>query len=306
MGKENKKSDKKGKKGNTVVKTAVRSATPASEVAEVTYSLERAAEVLGEPDGGLEEALRASHPDEVLRAEGIKVASERIITDGERLCSQALSILVSKEPDVLKAASSAGLSRGWLSLTVASLLRLRGQATQGQQHRKVSARQRASASASLDAAVAEGRRLRRLALERLPLVVRGQPDLEATLQQNRQSPVDVDALAGQLEGLASLILAVVQHKDTVVRTIALARQFSANEGEELRKSADAIRVAKDVKGPAGAARQREQQAVLDVLDGLCLLLLGEVFAPFAPLLSLRPRRAVLCFTACEAITSGLG
>lgn len=74
-----------------------------------------------------------------------------------------------------------------------------------------------------------------------------------------------------------------------LRALALARQFSAAEAEALRQGAKEIREARDLKGPAGAARQKEHQAILDVLDGLCLLLLREVFRALGTAAELTPK-----------------
>lgn len=294
MGKESKKTESKSKKtsSKTAKKTAglVKHATPSTSApAENTYSLERAASVLGEVEPLLEQALRASHPDEALRSEGVKVASERILADGERLCSDALALLESKDKDVRQALDGAGLSRGWLALTVDALLRLKGQASQGKDHRQSSARQKATTGASLESALAEGRKNRRLALERLALVVKGRPELETSFQQNRQTPTSTEALTSQLDGIAAMIDSILQPADPMLRALALARQFSAAEAEALRQGAKEIREARDIKGPAGAARQKEHQAILDVLDGLCLLLLREVFRALGTAAELTPK-----------------
>jgi hypothetical protein len=288
MGKETKKTAPKGKK-TSKKNTKIAELTDQKIPTEITFSLERAAGVLGAADPLLEQAIRASHPDEVLRAEGIKLASERILADGERLCNHALSLLESKDPEVQKALVGAGLSRGWLALTVDALLRLKGHASQGKQQRHASAQHKAATTASLEATVAEGRKRRRLALERLELVVKGRPDLETALQQNRQSPTNFEELAGQLDGLATLIEGTLQHTDPLIRTLAQARRLSQEEASALRTGAQLIRESLDTKGPAGTARQKEHQAILDVLDGLCLLLLGEVFRALRTVAELTPK-----------------
>jgi len=196
---------------------------------EQGYTLRQAAALLGEPDAALDAALRAGHPDDELQAEGARVASDRIVEDGERLCSQATLLLQSGEEDIQKSRLSAGLTR----------------------------------------------ELRLEIRERLERVANVDRAMEARLAQRSVQPSKASGLAEHLDELALLVEGTLEGSPEA-QGLARLRGLSQADAEALRRVAGQLRVAEQEEGSDGRARATERQARLDVLDGHCLLLVGEV------------------------------
>lgn len=240
------------------------------------YTLEQAARVLPSPDAALEAALRQAHPAEQLQSEGAKVASDRIVEDGERLCSQALLLLQSDDVDIKQACVHAGLTRPLVTLLVHGLLRLDGAVHQAQQATLEGQKARASSTASMEQAVAEGRRLRLEIRDRLEAVALVDAAVSKQLASDSVQPSSADALAQQLDALAGALRVVLDGKDTTSRGLAALRGLSSGDISELEQAAQALRQGAQEQGSDGRAGAAERQARLDVLDGYCLVLLGHV------------------------------
>jgi hypothetical protein len=249
--------------------------TPPGEDEEGSYRLSTAAQRLGPPDPALEQALREAHPDEILRAEGIKVATDRILADGERLCSKALVHLESKDPEVQQAARRAGLTRPLLALTVDALRRLQGTRDQLEEEQGTRAKKRFVKAVSLETALARGRALKRQTLERLVLVRKADVVLAEAIGRAAERATQPEQLATQLTALSSLVGGLSEHASPTVRTLAAAKALGKDDAEELTQVAELIRLASGQITPRNT-RHEEQQAILDVLDGLCLVLLDDV------------------------------
>lgn len=250
--------------------------TAGEETPEQGYTLVQAAKILGEPDASLELVLRETHSEEELQAMGAKVGSDRIVEDGERLCSGALLLLQSKDPEIKQACTSAGLTPELVTLLVHALLRLDGMTrTSGQ----ASASKKVSQEvlqAAFDAALAEGKRLRMEIRDRLERVARLDTSVAAQLGQGSVLPTSTGGLASQLDTLASLVDGAVQHKEPRVQGLARLRGLRSQDAEALRQVAGRLRELAQHRGSEGRPKAAERQANLDVQDGYCLVLLSEL------------------------------
>jgi hypothetical protein len=280
MAKEKKKAKEKEKKGKSKAAVALpapaeREGTPVAGQEE-SYTLEQAAVKLGPGDAALEQALREGHADDELQAEGAKVASERILADGERLCSKALVHLGDPDPDVLQALRKVGLTRPIVALTVDALLRLKGAVVRGAEAGASGAENKAAATLTIEQATARGRQLREDMLGRLQLVQRADAQLSRAFAALLARPTTAERLTSQLEGLAALVRGVIQHSSDAVRALAASKGLDPEDADELDSAAEELHGAIARRVANDPTRRQQRQAVLDVLDGLCLLLIDDV------------------------------
>lgn len=265
----------KGKASKKPVLPAVPEIPPGPGAEETGYRLAEAAQRLEAPDAALEQAIREVHPDEVLHAEGVQVATDRILADGERLCSKALVHLESKDPEVQQAARKAGLTRPLVALTVDALRRLQGTQEQVASGREKQSSKRAVGAVTIESAVAQGRALKRQTLERLTLVRKADVVLEEAILQASARALKPAQLAAQLTSLATIVGGLSTHTNATVRSLAAAKALGGEDATELAQAAELITRITSRLTP-GNVRNEEQQAQLDVLDGLCLVLIDDV------------------------------
>lgn len=280
---------KKGVNKRTAPRGAPAAPKPEEGAPEVLYTLTKAHAVLGKPDGKLEAALRSINSDQALRAEGVKVASERIVNEGASLSSKALAHLESKEAEVLDAARRCGLTRAWLSLTVWALVQLQGQVDHAVLLQKGAEGRQARARVGLGDSVTLARKLRKQCVRRLEGVVAADPELNERFTKVRRAPEVPDKLAKQATEVAGLIDSVLAHKSETVRVLAEAQGLTKDDARELREVAELIDSALEAKGKSGGVVLEELQAKLDVLDGFCLLLLGRVLKALRAMADLTPK-----------------
>lgn len=218
--------------------------------------------------------MRAAYPDELLQREGALVASERIIEDGERLVSKALTHLDDPDPFVQRAARKAGLLRPLVALTADVLSRLTTTAGQTAAKGSKQSEHRQAATVTLEAATNHGRFLKRQTLERLRLVQRADPAIAASVATAAARAETPGQLAMQLTALATLVGDVTAHPNPTVRALAAAKGLDADDISDLSAAVEAIGQA--TTAPTNAALRESSQAVLDILDGLCLVLLDDL------------------------------
>jgi hypothetical protein len=266
---------KKVKKAGKSTSTQPSMTLPPLEEEEGSYRLATLAQRLGPPDAALEKALRATHSDDTLQGEGARVATDRILADGERLCSKALVHLESKDPEVQQVARKAGLTQPLLALTVDALRRLQGTQQETEEAQGKQTKRRFVAAVSLETALARGRALKRQTLERLVLVGKADVDLGKAIQQAAERATRPEQLAAQLATLAPLVGGLASHSNPTVRALATAKALTEEDATELAQSAELIRQAVE-RTVSRDTRREEQQAQLDILDGLCLVLLDDV------------------------------
>ncbi|MCS6899219.1 MAG: hypothetical protein RMJ98_00900 [Myxococcales bacterium] len=256
--------------------TPVEPSPPPPAQPSLGYTLEQAARVLPSPDATLESAIRQAYSDEQLQTEGAKVASDRIVEDGERLCSQALLLLQSDDEDIKNACAKAGLTRPLVALLVHGLLRLDGVAHQTQQATLEGQKARATSAANLEQAVAEGRRLRLEIRNRLEAVALVDAAVNKQLASSSVQPTSADGLAQQLDALAGVLQAILSGKDATTHGLAMLRGLSKEDVSALKQAAERLRRGAQEQGSDGRAGAAERQARLDVLDGYCLVLIAHV------------------------------
>lgn len=137
------------------------------------------------------------------------------------------------------------------------------------------AEREASAAVMADTVV-EAKRLRQEIRERLKRVGKTDAAVGKQLAQDASQPTTATALASQLDNLAHLLDQTLAHRERKVQGLARLRGLSPDDATTLRQWAGKLREAQQSRGSNGRARAAERQANLDVQDGSCLLLLGEL------------------------------
>ncbi len=288
MPKADKKSGKDGKKKKQGGSAPAVSAPPEAPD-EGGHSLADLARRLGPPDRELEKAVRSGHPDDALQREGARVASERILEDGPRLCSKGFTHLESTDPDVQLAARKTGLTRPMLALTVDVLQRLAVNAGAMSTERGKRSDRRQVTTLTIETATSEGRALKRHVIDRLRVLQGVDPAIAATVDRAFERSEKPRQLVDQLTLLAGVVASLPTHPSTAVRALAAAKGFDASDATELTQAADAIKQASSRSAGGASAQQEEKQAVLDVLDGLCLVLIDDLVRTLRAMARLTPK-----------------
>ena len=229
------------------------------ERAEAQVSLEQAAARLGPADRSLEWALRQGHRDEALGAEGAKADSEQLLVVGEALCSEALGYLENPDLSVQLALRKVGLTRPLVALTVDLLRRLE------------EGPEKPTLPPTIEQAAARGSRLREEMLGRLRLIERADLPLARALAPLAARPTTAERLASQLEGLAALVRGLDQHEREEIRALVASKSLGLDDADELEAAAECLHGALARPSPQGP-----REAVLDLLAGLCSLLLTDL------------------------------
>jgi hypothetical protein len=118
--------------------------------------------------------------------------------------------------------------------------------------------------------------LRQTTRRKLSLLLKLDRVLLDRAQTSATTPPNGEQLARQLDDLAGVVRAAVSHTSPGVRTLAAARALTAQSASDLTAAAEQLRAALNARQGDVRDKTQERQATLDIQDGYCLVLLGEL------------------------------
>lgn len=232
---------------------------------------------LGKPSAAAVEAMTPDGAREELVKLGAQIRSARILTDEARiygLAYAAWSKATEAQKDVLL-----GFSEELLTVAVDRALALRaltGDAAEVQHADTTRVEDRARAA---QLAFQRGLTRRDHVFTALRTIAGQDPVLRGRVEAARGTAEDAEALARGLTRLAKLGRELVGHKkDAIAERVKLAR-LQARHLDELDTLADDVKAA--ARAAAGrATAQKVSQGDVDYLDGVNLVLLGDIVSAF--------------------------
>ena len=248
---------------------------PDVEVALVLPNLEQMAEALGPPSEEVLAALNPPESQESFRANGAKIATERVLTDMQRILGQAYVYWQQAGPAQRRVLR--GFSKPLLAAAVDRALALRALRRGSTSANVADKAARASTAAAASAAFRDGLILRDQAQTVLRTTIGTDPAARERLTVAVGTAETDESLAAGLGQLADLGQTLIDDSRTSAR--AAIAGLDTEYVAELAAAAESVRAAATQSSGRLAAKLANQGA-LDALDGLCIELLSNIIHAF--------------------------